>query len=102
MSEAVDFQKMRRELIELYEEFLANPGDKTTEKKAIKWDRNFGGLSYYNEVLASQPVPKDIERALDGLSAIYQYGLWEDSHEAYSNDKILLEAKKILEELRKS
>lgn len=102
MSEAVDFQKMRRELIELYEEFLANPGNETTEKKAIKLDRNFGGLSYYNEILSSQPVPKDVEGALNGLSTIYQYGSWEESHEAFSNDKILLEAKKILEELCKS
>jgi len=104
MSEAVNFQRMRQELIEIYEKFLENPGDESIQKKIIEYDRNFGGLQVYNDYLKSRPVPKDIEVALGGLSMIYQYGLWEDDkeHEAFSDEKIVSEAKKILEELRKS
>ncbi len=102
MSEAVDFQKMKRELIGLYSKFLENPEDETTNKKIIAYELRYGGLSSYNDILSSQPVPKDIERALYGLSTIYQYGLWEDTHEAYSNKRIISAAKSILEDLKKS
>ena len=102
MSETVDFKKMKKELIELYENFLKTPEDKSIQKKAIKYDRDFGGLQVYNDYLKSQPVPKEIETALGGLSTIYQYGLWEDNHEAFSDEKIVKEAKKILEELKKA
>lgn len=102
MSEAVNFQKMRKELIHLYKEFLENPESETANKKVIAYELKFGGLFRYNDVLSSQPVPKDIEKALGGLSTIYQYGLWGDSHEAYSNEKIISVAKAILKELEAS
>jgi len=100
MSEAVDFNNMRKELIWLYEEFLRNPADKSIQKRAIDYDRNFGGLSSYNSYLKSQPVPPDIEIALNGLSAIYQFGTWGKEHDL-SNDKIIYKARKILEDLKK-
>jgi len=100
MSETIDFKKMKEELIELYENFLKTPEDKFIQEKAIKYDKCFGGLQAYNDYLKSQPVPQEIEMALRGLSAIYQYGLWEDTHDL-SNGKIICKSKKILKELKK-
>jgi len=94
-------KKMRKELIDLYEAFLINPKNKLVRNVAIKYNNLYGGLSAYNEILAKQPIPKDIENALGGLSTIYQYGMWGENHEAFSDEKILKDAKKILEELKK-
>jgi len=101
MTEAIDFQKMKKELIKLYEEFLENPEDETTNKKIIAYELQYGGLQKYNDYLKSRPVPKYIETALSGLSTIYQYGLWEDSNEYFSNEKIVSKAKEILIDLKK-
>ena len=102
MAEAINFPKMRKELILLYENFLEKPEDQATNKKIMAYELLYGGLSSYNEILSSQPVPKDIGGALEGLSTIYQYGMWEDTHEAFSNEKIVRHAKKILGELKKN
>lgn len=99
MLKSINFRKMRKELIELYKEFLKNPRDETLNKKIIAYELQFGGLQVYNDYLKSQPVPKDIEMALSGLSTVYQYGLWEDFNEDFSNEKIISKAKKILAEL---
>ena len=99
---AVDFEEMRKELIRLYEEFLENPEDEVISKKIIAYELIYGGLSSYNDILKSRPVPIDVERALNGLSTIYQYGLWDDSHKAFSNDRIISAAKSVLEDLKKS
>jgi hypothetical protein len=102
MDKMVEFneKKMRKELIDLYEAFLKNPKSKLVRNVAIKYSNLYGGLSAYNDILAQQPIPKDIENALGGLSTIYQYGIWGEYHEAFSDEKIIKDAKKILEELR--
>ncbi|MDO8467850.1 MAG: hypothetical protein Q7S56_02800 [Nanoarchaeota archaeon] len=107
MAEKINFKNMRKELIQLYEEFLKNPSDESIRRKVIKYELDFGGLSLYNDYLKSQPVPKDIENALSGLSTIYQYGWWKDTnkadaHEVFSNENLITLAKRILEDLKKS
>ena len=97
----IDFSKMKSELIKIYDFFSKNPQDKKISYLITKYDSIYGGLTAYNETLTKSPVPKEIEQALNGLSTIYQYGLWEDTHEAFSNDKIVKEARKILEKLKK-
>lgn len=101
MLKTINFKMMRKNLIKIYEEFLKNPGDYTTYRKVVGYELKYGGLSSYNDILSSQPVPKDIEIALNGLSTIYQYNLWKNTHEAFSNDKIISESKTILENLKK-
>jgi|SRR3989344_5604152 len=98
--ETLDWEKIKKELLKVYEEFLKNPKDKSVYKKAIFYDKNYGGLTSYNDILVKKVVPKDIEKAINGLSTIYQYGMWEKEHEAFSNEKILKKAKKILEDLK--
>ncbi|MDP3026813.1 MAG: hypothetical protein Q8N63_03830 [Nanoarchaeota archaeon] len=101
MAETIDFQKMRKDLIRIYEKFLENPEDKSIKKVAIDYDRNFGGLASYNDYLKSQPVSKNIEMALNWLSAIYQFGVWEKEH-TLSDENIISKAKIVLENLKKS
>ncbi len=101
MTEAVDFQRMKQELIGLYERFLENPEDETAYREIVAYELEYGGLQVYNDYLKSQPVPTEIELALGGLSALYQYGMHEDTHEAYSDKKIVETAKRILAELKK-
>ena len=107
MAEKINFKRMRKELVEIYKRFLKNPVDESTRDDAIKYSREFAGLSVYKDYLKSQPVPKDIEKALGGLTTIYQYGWWKDTnksdaHEIFSNENIITLAKEILEELKKS
>ncbi len=97
----IDFQKMRKELIVLYNKFLEGPENDKTYREIVDYHLEFAGLTAYNERLKSRPVPKDVENALHGLSTIYQYGMWEDSHIAFSNEKIIQSAKKILQDLKK-
>jgi hypothetical protein len=101
MENPINFQEIRKELLELYKEFLENPEDKALNKEITLYELKYGGLSSYNDYLKSQPIPKDIEEALNGLSTMYQYGLFEDDHKAFSNDKIISNAKEILEKLSK-
>ena len=100
MPKTVNFQKMKRELIHIYKEFLTKPSDKSIQKKALNYDRKFGGLSTYNNYFKSQLVPKEIDSALHWLSALYQFDTWEKWHEL-SNERIISNAEKILEGLRR-
>ncbi len=97
----IDFNKIRKDLIEIYKNFLENPDNEEIIKKAFNYEKEYGGLSTYNEYLKSQPVPEEIEKALNWLSALYQFGIHEKNH-YLSEDKILKEAKKILEELKEN
>lgn len=97
----INFEKLKKDLIKLYEDFLKNPESKLLKEKAIKLEKILGGLSNYNDYFKSQPVPKDIEKGLNGLSAIYQYGMWDDSHEAFSKSKIIGIVRKTLILLKK-
>ena len=91
---------MRRELIKIYDFFLKNPQDKGVNYLTTKYDAMYGGLTSYNKILVKPPVPKDLEQALNGLSTIYQYGMWGPEHN-FSNENIVRAAKKILEDLKK-
>ena len=90
-------KKIRKELVLLYESFLSEPGNGITEGELIRFDRDYGGLSSYNDCLKDCPIPNDIVNALGYLSAIYQYG-W-----GLHNDKeLIVEAKIILKDLKKN
>ena len=99
MAEKVDEKKMRKELIRIYQKFLNESSREEAINESIAYDRRYGGLAseHYEKYVSA-----DILDAIGGLSTIYQYGLYDDSHEAFSNEKILSAAKKILEELQKS
>ena len=96
----INFSKVRSELIKIYGFFLKNPQDKKISYLTAKYDSVYGGLTSYNKVLANSPIPKDIERALSGLSTIYQYGMWSSEH-SFSNENIVKVAKKVLKDLEK-
>jgi len=99
MSEDFNEEEMREELIQLYENFLKNPEDNFVIKKIISYERKYGGLPIYNDYLKSQPIPQDIEIALNWLSSMNQFNKYKDNH-PLANDKILERAKKILKELK--
>jgi len=102
MTEEIDFKKMKVDLIKIYKDFIESPSDADVQRSISSYENEFGILQVYNDYLESQPVPKEIELALSGLSTIFQYNFWEDSNEDYSNDKIMAKAKKILAELEKA
>ena len=89
----IDFQVMKKELIELYESFLKNPENELIRKKIIAYDSAFLGLS------GALHTPKMIEYALNRLPLLCQYGLWKDGH-AFSNQNIISEAREILEKIK--
>ena len=95
----INFKELKNELIFIYEEFLKNPENKDIQKEAKCYETQFGGLSTYNDYLKSEPIPKNIEKALNWLSALYQYGLWGEKHEL-SDEKIIYESKEILKNLK--
>ncbi len=88
--------KMRKELLALYRMFLENPESEDVRSNLIKFDRDFGGLAAYNDYLKSQPIPKDLVKAIGHVSTIFQYGLG-----TYEDDWILKVARKTLEGLEK-
>ena len=98
---AINFQKMRKELISLYERFLESSDSEDVKSDFMIYERDFGGLQVYNDYLKSQPVPKDIESGLAGLSTVFQYGWFKDGGGMFSNEEIVVIAKKILEDLKK-
>jgi len=99
MAERVNEKKMRKELIRIYQRFLDESSREEAIDEAIAYDRRYGGLAteHYERYIS-----RDIFDAIGSLSTIYQYGLHDDSHEAFSNEKIISTAKKIIEELRKN
>ncbi len=97
----IDFQKMRKELIALYEKFVKDSERNDVKEEFMVYENEFGGLSAYNNYLKSKPIPEDIERALGELSTIYLYGLHEEHKEMPSNEEIIVRAKKVLDDLKK-
>ncbi len=93
--EEINFNELRKTLIDIYKRFLENPESEKTINEIIELDKKLGGLSYYNEVFKDRFVPEDIARALSGLSTLYQYGLHPDDHR-FSKDNIIKEAEEIL------
>jgi hypothetical protein len=98
MKEAIDFQKIKRELIAIYQKFL-NDGEKEEAiDEAIKYDRIYGGLVSEHYI---NYIPDYIVKAIERLSDIYQYGM-RPRDKGYSNDELVSLAKKILENLKRS
>jgi len=95
-----DFEKIRKELIGLYERFLKNPKSEKTINDIIEYEGKFGGLVIYNDILKRKPVPNVIKSGLAGLSLLYQYDEHPPTHKL-SNKKIITKAKNILKELKK-
>jgi len=96
----IDESRMKRELIIIYKNFLKNPEDSSIHQLAIVYDRHYGGISSYNDIMSKLVISKELEQAINGLSAIYQYGLHNSEHEAFSNEKIIKIAKEILQKLK--
>ena len=96
---AIEFneKKIREKLIVLYKKFIQQPESEEVKSNLIKFDRDFGGASTYNDILKSQPISKDIEKALGGLIDIALYGKGFRSKE-----ECLSFAKEVLEDLEKS
>jgi len=67
-------EKIREELVELYEEFLENPEDEKTKGKLISYDWDYGGASYYDSILKKKSISDDVIKGLNVLSLTYQYG----------------------------
>lgn len=97
MAEEFNEEKIREELLELYEEFLKNPRDASIRDKMIAYDRRYGNAPYLNEILKKKVISDDVANALNSVSAVFQYGM------GIRNDKELLEmAKKALKELEEN
>ncbi len=97
----IDFKQIRKDLIELYEEFIENPEDKKLLKEIGEYDFTFGGLSGYNDYLKNPIVPEDVVSGLNWLGMIVQYGAWKDDHDL-SKGNLLRKAKEILGRMNKA
>lgn len=87
---------LRKILIILYSSFIQSPRDRNNRSNLIKFDKDYGGLVVYNNILKSQPIPYYLEKAIGHVSTIMQYGLG-----TYKNDWVMETAKKSLKELMK-
>lgn len=97
----IDFQKMRKELISLYEKFVNDLDNPKIKEEFMIYGSEFGGLTAYNDYLKSPPVPKDIQFALCGIDMVLEYGWFESRDKIYTKEKIFNEVKKILKDLKK-
>jgi len=96
----VDHKRMKRDLISIYQRFLQNPESREVQEEIIDYERKWGGLSSYNDILKKLPLSEPIRKALEGLSLLYQYGMHPSTHDL-SDTNIKRRAEKILEELKK-
>ncbi|MBS3112234.1 hypothetical protein J4459_03135 [Candidatus Woesearchaeota archaeon] len=88
--------KLREKLLKVYSRFIEDPSDKTNLKEIEKLDNRYGSLEAINDYLKSRPIPKEIANATGYLS-----NLWLNSFD-FDKKEIESEAKKILEDLRKT
>src|SRR3989344_3248213 len=98
----INLSKIRKNLIVLYEAFLKNPTNKKVQYIIREYDKEYGGLPSYENLSVKKIVPNELISAISGLSTIYQYGLWDESHKTFSKTQILETARKILEKLKKN
>ncbi len=99
----VDFGKLRKELVDLFESFLKNPKDKEILSKAMKYDKEFSGLTHYKEEFSfGEKIPDDISNALKELTHISFYDTEDTSLKHFSNEEIHERIKKALENLKKN
>lgn len=89
------FQELviKEELFSFYYSFLKNPEEE--RKKAVLLQEKYDGLLSYSEHASKKIISSEIKQALEGLSTVEQYGMFEEDHPAFSNKKILEQAKKI-------
>jgi hypothetical protein len=90
-------KKMRTELLSLYRAFIENPENENIRSDLIKFDRKWGNLATYNDILKSRPIPPYLSKAIGHVSTIFQYGLG-----TYDDVWIIDVAKDILKRLHKS
>ena len=90
--------KLKKKLLSVYEPFVNNPQDKKILNLARHFHLKYEGLLTLDEHLVKPVVSENILKAINGLSAIYKYGMW-GKHEAFSNEGILKKARKILKDL---
>jgi len=92
MATEINPLEIKREMIEVYESYLKNPEDKKNRKKIHKlWDTYDGSEDYCLYDSAT-------EKAVGYLGFLLQGG----RHEYFTKERVIKEANKILEELRKS
>jgi len=97
MAKEFNEQEMRSKLISLYKRFVKNPESEDIRSDLVQFDRDFGGLAAYNDYLKSQPIPKDISKAIGHVSTIFQYGFG-----TYEDEWILKIARETLKGLEEA
>jgi len=98
---AIYFQKMRKELILLYERFIKDPKNQILLNEIHKYDLEFGGLGSYNDYCKLPIMPDSIKKALGLLEDLYYEPLPYGTPGALSNEEIIAIAKEILQDLKK-
>lgn len=99
MDAKIDYQSIKKELHKLYDSFVANPNDEELKTKAITLEKTYSGLIAYADLASKEIIPKNIYEALINVTSIYQYGMFDDNHPAFSKEKIMTKAKEILQKL---
>lgn len=94
-----EINKIKKELFLVFSSFIKNPEDEKIKEKAIEIDKKYSGLLSYVEHSSKEIAPEFIINALGAVSLIYEFGLYDDSHEAFSKIKIKEIAKEILKTL---
>ena len=95
---AVEYNEpeLRKKLLRVYSRFVEDPSDSENLERIKELDGKYSSLTAANDYIASQPIPKYIKNAVGFL-----YNIWSGTF-GESKEEIKSEAKKILEELRKS
>jgi acyl-CoA-binding protein len=95
---AVEYNEpeLRKKLLRVYTRFVEDPSDSENIERIKELDGKYSSLTTANDYIASQPIKKDIKDAVGFL-----YNIWSRTF-GESEEEIQSEAKKILEELRKS
>jgi hypothetical protein len=94
-----DQEKIKRELVALFSLFLENPENITLRKKAELLEKEYTGLISHADHASEEIVPKELLQALSSIGLVAEYGMYEDSHPAFSREKILKKARKHIKEL---
>ena len=91
-------EDIKKELFFIFSSFLDNPKNKEIKEKARKMDEKYSGLLSYSQHASKEVLPKYLLNAIGNISLIYEYGIYDEDHPAFSNEKI----KKRIEELMKT
>jgi len=93
-----ELERIKKELLFIYSSFLVNPENKDIKEKAKKIDEDYSGLLSYSQHASKEILPKHVLDAIGNISLIYEYGLYDENHPAFSKEKI----KKRIEEIIKT